>query len=326
MAVDIRASFTAADAIPVKVLLDRDLWNATRRGIITPIHLQIMPTNTCNQNCPFCSCAARDKSQVMPLEMAREIITMAVGLGTKAVTITGGGEPLCYPWLDELIACFATYHVKVGLVTNGLLLHKVSADTLKKVTWCRISSGDDRSFDTRYQARLERAVWSAPSVDWAFSHVITATPNLLTIGRLVDFANRNKFTHVRLVADIFVPETVDMEFVRSSLAKMKIDDCRVVYQARNQPTKGGDCYICYLKPVIGPDAKVYTCCGAQYAFDPPPHDMPKELCLGDARDLESIIANSRKPFDGSICSRCYYSQYNLVLRTMLSEIKHAEFV
>jgi len=262
----------------------------------------------------------------MSWDTAKTVIDLAKSLGAKAVTITGGGEPLCYPHFEELVDYFFQTGIKIGLVTNGLLLHKVSAETLQKVVWCRISSGDDRAFDTKYQARLEKAVWSAPNVDWAFSHVVGEQPNIPTIARVVAFANRNRFTHVRLVADLFIPEAIGMSGVKSWLTQMKVDDSIVIYQPRNQYVRGGDCYICYLKPVIGPDVKVYTCCGVQYALDPPSRDMTEPLCLGSALELDKIIARSNKPFDGSICKKCYYTAYNQILRTMLSEIKHAEFV
>ena len=67
-------------------------------------------------------------------------------------------------------------------------------------------------------------------------------------------------------------------------------------------------------------------CGAQYALKIPSKYMPPELCLGSAFDLDKIIKNSSKPFDGSICYRCYYENYNKILGTILAKTEHMNFV
>jgi len=55
-------------------------------------------------------------------------------------------------------------------------------------------------------------------------------------------------------------------------------------------------------------------------------DLPDELCLGDAADIEGIIDRSNIPLDGSICMKCYYMNYNILLRGMLKSVVHKEFV
>lgn len=322
--VDRRTSYTAADIIPLKVLLDKDLLQSTQNGKIIPLHIQFMPTNKCNLKCVFCSCSERNKSLEMPFDDAKRIIDDCKLLGTKAVTISGGGEPLCYPNFEELIEYFNYRGIKIGMVTNGLLLHKINSKTLSKITWCRISSGDDRDFNDNYNQQLHKVVTENNNVDWAFSHVITSRPNIDTIKKIIKFANEHNFTHVRLVADLFTPEFIDMRVIKSFLSGL--DDSLVIYQGRKEYTKGTDCYICYLKPVIAPDLKVYACCGAQYALETPTKDMPEELSLGDARDIWQIIDKSIKPFNGAKCVKCYYSGYNSLLNSLLSKIEHQEFV
>jgi len=51
-------SYTAADAFPIKVLKNSILQN----GKIKPFHIQLYPTNVCNLNCSFCSCANRNRN------------------------------------------------------------------------------------------------------------------------------------------------------------------------------------------------------------------------------------------------------------------------
>lgn len=323
---DIRNSYTAADGLPIKLINDSELMNHIKvKKEIPPIHVQFIPTNRCNLNCDFCSCSEEDRNIEISLLEAEKIINILWDLGTKAVTITGGGEPLMHPNIKEIIEMFIDYDIQVGLVTNGLLLHR-SSEFIGYVTWCRISNGKNRSLTGEYWNNLSRTVIDNPKIDWAFSHVVSPNPNHDEIKRVIDFANFHDFTHVRLVADLFQTEKVDLWALREWLREKGINDRLVIYQARNKPRRGSDCYICYLKPVIGADCKVYTCCGAQYALEVPSKRMPPELCLGSAFEMQRIITHSHKPFDGSICHRCYYENYNSVLKATLSKIDHERFV
>jgi MoaA/NifB/PqqE/SkfB family radical SAM enzyme len=325
--IDIKTSFTAADSIPLKVLLDKDLvHHAHHNNRLIPLHIQFLPTNRCNMSCRFCSCSERDVSLEMDFDLARAIIEKCRKAGTKAVTITGGGEPLMYPSFAKLVDCFCMNFIKIGLVSNGFLLHKISKETLDKITWCRISNDDQRKFGGVYRENLSGVVNASPLVDWAFSHVVSAKPNVDEIASIIEFANEHNFTHIRLVADLFHPEGIDMEVLRVALRNIGVDDAKVVYQGRKAFERGGDCFIGYLKPLIGPDAKVYACCGVQYALEVPSRDLPEELCLGDALDLEAILERSATPLNGNKCVKCYYMNYNTLLRGMLKSVVHKEFV
>lgn len=317
-------SFTAADSIPVKLIKNHELLKSmVKNKVIPPIHVQFIPTNKCNLKCTFCSCSNEDRRIEMSFDDALRIIEKLHKLGTQSVTITGGGEPLLYPHLKELFKAFHEAGIKIGFVTNGLLLNRLSYEY---VTWCRISNSDERKFNTKYFNNLVEAVEDNPNVDWAFSHVVSSKPNHAEIRRIVDFANLYQFTHVRLVADLLDYENVNLLEVKRTLRESNVDDDIVIYQSRNVPTIGGDCYICYLKPMIGADCKVYACCGIQYALKKPSKSLPKELCLGSAFDIEDIIKKSRKPFDGNICHRCYYDNYNKILGSILAKTQHMEFV
>ena len=325
--IDIKTSFTAADSIPLKVLLDKELiHHVHHHNRLIPVHIQFLPTNRCNMNCNFCSCSERNQNLEIDFNLASSIIAECRKAGTKAVTITGGGEPLLYPYFSELVDCFVENRIKIGLVTNGLLLHKVPKETLDKITWCRISNDDNRLFEGAYRDLLASAITASLKVDWAFSHVVSGTPNLDEISRIIEFANTHTFTHIRLVADLFQPEDVDMNTLKETLRSRGVDDAKVVYQGRKAFERGGDCYIGYLKPLIGPDGKIYACCGVQYAFEVPSKDLPQELCLGDALQINTILENSNIPLDGSRCVKCYYMNYNTLLRGMLMSVVHKEFV
>lgn len=319
--IDRRNSFTAADSLPTKLLKDTSAIKSINKGIIPPVHVQFIPTNKCNLNCPFCSCADRDKNKVALYSDVKKMVNRLKKLGTKSVTITGGGEPLMHPDINKIINYFYSRGIKVGLVTNGLLIDRLTAG--KQITWCRISNGDDRKFTESYKAKLLAKVKEFPNVDWAFSHVLSRKPNTEEIENIVQFANDNKFTHVRVVADLYDTANVPIEDLKKQL---KVDDKLVIYQGRKEPEHGGDCYICYIKPLISADMKVYACCGVQYALKDSTKELPDELCLGSVWGIEEIIKKSNKPLNGNICVKCYYMNYNRILKSMLNEVQHAEFI
>lgn len=320
-------SFTAADTLPIKLLKDEQVIRSiNKHRVIPPVHIQFMPTNKCNLNCPFCSCANEDRNIEMKLSDAKKIIDICKKLGTRSVTITGGGSPSLHPDINEIIEHFISSGIEPAMVDNGLAFDKVSPKTLNKLVWCRISHADFRPFTDKYKEYLRGIVENCPNVDWSFSYVVSKTPDINKIGEVIKFANENNFTHIRLVADLFVPQEIDLDSVEYKIKKIGINDDKVIYQNRDMPDVGGNCYIGYLKPVISADCRVFACCGAQYYKEDAPKKMPNELCLGSAFDMEEIIKNSFTPINGYICQKCYYKNYNDILSSMMLDLTHINFI
>ena len=317
-------SYTSADAFPAKVLVNEDILECLGRRVIPPYHVQFIPTNKCNLNCGFCSCSGDDRMMDMPLAEARRLFTELAAMGTRAATITGGGEPCLYFGINDIINHIASLGIEIGLVTNGLLLDRLGSDSLGRLTWCRISHADYRPFELSYQNKLSGFIERARSVDWSFSYVVGVNPNIEVIRSVVDFANRNNFTHVRLVADLHQTDKVDLEAVKSHLGRSLVDDSLVIYQGRDNPEHGGDCYIAYLKPLIAADGGIYRCCGVQYALPKNHRRLPDELKMGHIGDLEAAFSMSTLK-QGHQCINCYYMAYNRLLSTWFKEYKHVKF-
>ena len=164
-----RESFTSASALPLK-LMKLATTAVDYEGIIHPLHVQISPTNKCNLFCDFCSCANREVREELSKENMHRLIRDISASGTLAVTITGGGEPLLYQHLNYMVDELFSRGIRIGLVTNGILLGKTDKEVLRKLTWCRISVSDDRDVE-ELLASVNVAVIKAPKVDWAFSYV-----------------------------------------------------------------------------------------------------------------------------------------------------------
>ena len=316
-------SYTAANAVPVKIFRNTRLVRSLNWGYIPPVHVQLIPTNKCNLKCSFCSCKKRNNTEELTITQIESLCRDLEHIGCKSATITGGGEPLMHPDIKLIFNRLQFYYIKIGLVTNGTLLDKLGISDLNKITWCRISCADDRSFD-KTKGVLEIGVKRGMDVDWAFSYVVGKKFDPANLNKYIAFANEYNFTHVRVVSDLLDLEHVDsMEHIKSQVTE---DDSRVVYQGRKVFDHGvPDCRIALLKPIIGADGYIYPCCGVQYAHEQEDLDNPESMRMGRMEHIREIIG-SQKPFDGSDCFRCYYKNYNDILRSMGEPIEHLEFV
>lgn len=306
-----KSSYTSASVFPVKLLQDQVVTEIARDGIIRPIHLQLNPTNKCNLKCDFCSCKNKDDHE-MPIEQALDILQRYSKLGVKAVTITGGGDPLCYPHINRLIdACrhFGHSGMEVGLVTNGILLDTLDKDLHLK--WCRISVDGTHLLSKEALRKIQ----DMPQVDWALSYVLYPKrySNLPTA---IMLANELDMTHIRVVDDILSKEDSLIEPAKELMYKYpSIDTDKVIWQGRKESTRGcKKCRIGLIKPNIDPHGNVYPCCGIQYSKNKPDLNFHYDFSLG--HDYEDIVY-SQKIFDGSKCDRCYYCQYNQLLGSMI---------
>lgn len=310
-----RGSYTSASCFPIKLLQDGALLESLRAGRIPPYHVQLYPTDRCNLKCTFCSCANKDGARLTLSAVARLADELPL-LGCRAVTISGGGEPLCHPQLNEIIGVLADNGLQVGLTTNGLLLDRLATGTLR---WCRISCCDERPLDAPTSERITRAVERFPAVDWALSYVVSDRCDLENLRRHVELAGTLEMTHVRVVADLF-SQGASFADARAALAGI---DQRVIYQARKDFTRGrAKCLIGLLKPVVSADGWVYPCCGAQYAHEPPDRKLPANMRICRMTELSRLS----QPFDGRQCVRCYYDAYNELLDLLTSDVRHGAFV
>jgi hypothetical protein len=72
------------------------------------------------------------RKDVIPRDKMIEIVDDIVSMGVKAVTFSGGGEPLLYKPLPEVIGRLAEGGVCVATLTNGSNLKAKVADALAR--------------------------------------------------------------------------------------------------------------------------------------------------------------------------------------------------
>lgn len=113
---------------------------------VAPIYIRIKPTNLCNQNCYYChyknpylTLDQYAPTDEIKREKMLEIVRDMKDIGVKAVTFSGGGEPLLYPYIEETMEAVLDAGIDLSIITNGTLLTGRKAELLSQAKWVRIS-------------------------------------------------------------------------------------------------------------------------------------------------------------------------------------------
>lgn len=103
----------------------------------TLTELKLEVTKYCPMNCLHCSSSSNSSCKSsMTIHFAKRIINEFWAMGGREIIFTGG-EPLCWPYLNEVVEFSSNIGLDVSLYTTGLVLGdngvlKVGIDILKK--------------------------------------------------------------------------------------------------------------------------------------------------------------------------------------------------
>lgn len=149
---------------PMKIFHFKDKVDSLPRDVDTilpPLHIRIKPINACNHSCRYCAYRAdslqlgKDMriSDSIPRDKMMEITEDIIDMGVKGVTFSGGGEPLFYPHLADVLRRLVDSPVKFATLTNGGLLQGEVAEMFAHSgSWVRVSmDGWDNASYTRYR-------------------------------------------------------------------------------------------------------------------------------------------------------------------------------
>ena len=177
----------------LKILAFPDKIAAFQEGRITaPIYVRIKPTNRCNHGCRFCCYSDGTKrpkdrpefhlqahmhesmreQDVMPYPKAVELLDDLRDMGVKAVTFSGGGEPLLHPDIVNIMNTALRNGLDLSIITNGQLLSGERAQALAGGKWVRVSI----DYTTQKQMVDSRNV-----AERSFEHVLDNLQNFARI-------------------------------------------------------------------------------------------------------------------------------------------------
>jgi MoaA/NifB/PqqE/SkfB family radical SAM enzyme len=125
--------------------------------ILPPVNVRVKPTNSCNHNCCYCAYRSEklqlgqdmDQKDLIPREKMLEIVDDLAGMGVRAVTFSGGGDPFCYPHLLVTAQRLVERKLRFAALTNGSrLTGKIAEVFARHATWLRVSMDgwDDDSY------------------------------------------------------------------------------------------------------------------------------------------------------------------------------------
>ena len=132
----------------LKIFHHSEKLNSFLAGKITsPLYVRIKPTNTCCHNCFYCVYnpwfssihPESNRSDMIPREKLLEVLRDLKDMNVKAVTFSGGGEPLTYPHIVEALKKTLDYRINLSMITNAQLLKGEAAELLGQGDWIRVS-------------------------------------------------------------------------------------------------------------------------------------------------------------------------------------------
>jgi MoaA/NifB/PqqE/SkfB family radical SAM enzyme len=272
--------------------------------VTPPIYIRIKPTNRCNHRCEFCSydpvtgdLSVRNelnRTDEIPIEKMREILENLKEMKVKAVTYSGGGEPLVYPNIEETMQRTLDYGIDLSIITNGQSLSRKKAEILSKANWVRISSdaSDAKSF-SKIRRVPEDDFYKLTSNIENFAKIKDALCELginfvvhknnsdqvyRSVGHFKNLgANHIKITP-RWISNFEEYHKPIIESVLEQIAKARQDFQDKTFNVHD--TYEGDfsgasvsersynrCYVMQTIPVIAANCKVYFCHDKAYASD-----------------------------------------------------------
>ncbi|MCP4371862.1 MAG: radical SAM protein [Deltaproteobacteria bacterium] len=114
------------------------LYQWSKGENISPITVEIHLTERCNNRCFYCHYPKMPQS--MELEDFKTAIEKLFSTHTKAIILSGGGEPTLHPRLSEAIQTTSAAGMDSAIITNLLQYdEEIYTTILEHCTWCRIS-------------------------------------------------------------------------------------------------------------------------------------------------------------------------------------------
>lgn len=310
--------YTSAANMPTKLFHNPVIQNSK----IVPYHITVIPTNICNEKCPECFCYNRDPKKQMDFFTYKKIVDTFYDLGTRAISYSGGGEPDCHPEINLFLNYAQQKSIDTALVSNGKNLRTINTQELNNLEWIRISATTSRPVNLE---GLVEHMRRAPEADWGMSYIVNDVDKEY-VKKLVDFANDNPITHIRMVSDMRTPYVNHLPDLREYIESLNTDSSKIVWQERTQNKLGvKECLLSLLHPVIDVDGNVQPCCGAHFSSDPPAFDFNKKTSMCHYTQYPERI-NKQLPFDGTNCAVCQYDDYNKVLEILKTKPTHSKFV
>ena len=141
---------------PWKALHQQDEIHLLKEGqLFAPKDIQVDLEGWCPHSCEFCTYRNVNwqahgmdfeepgkrvpEESGLPKEIAMRLPREMYEAGIPSIELTGGGEPMVYPYIMEFLEELAKYPIELAIVTNGASLNERVQSQLKNLKWIRFS-------------------------------------------------------------------------------------------------------------------------------------------------------------------------------------------
>lgn len=120
-------------------------WQSSKKGLsskFAPISINLDLTTACNFRCDHCiDREIINIGRMLDFQYIKTLIKNWNKNGLKSVILIGGGEPILYPYFEEVVKFLKSLSLQVGIVSNGTDLKKIEniCYLLNKKDWVRLS-------------------------------------------------------------------------------------------------------------------------------------------------------------------------------------------
>ncbi len=290
-----------------------------------PIHIRLKPTNACNHDCWFCAYKSSNLSlgedmnsrDSIPLEKMKELINDFSEMKIHSVTLSGGGEPLAYRYINETIIGLGERGIKIGVITNGTFLKNDIAKNLSKyASWVRIStdawdgeslkksrSCSEKEFDNILE-QMKSFSRIAKQTELGVSFIVTKENHEKIFAAAVKFKNAGA-KHIKISPCVTSVDGKENNLYHTSFKEKVfalIKECESLedenfsiinhyHEMESDFTKEyKTCPYLQFLTVIGADCKVYTCQDKAYMDDGLLGDIAEQSFKAMWNSTETIAA------------------------------------
>ena len=345
----------------------KDIELLKKGELFAPKDIQVDLEAYCPHSCAFCSYRNVNwqdygmdfeeperrvpEETGFPKEIAMRLPREMHEAGIPSIELTGGGEPMVYPYIKEFLDELGEYPIELAIVTNGASLNEQIQSRLRNLKWIRFSV-DAITAETHSKVhRVPKSVFGV--VLKHITEVVARRFDDCKVG--ISFViTKHNYHEIEEAARVYKDLGVDsvrftFTYDPEGEGALTPEETRVAERAMNRARNMEDenfkvfgtmrrleyysqpntdfhfCGYQFFTWAIGYDGLVYPCCIMKYH---------KGFALGDLRTTplkELVFSDARKQyidaFDVRNCKACWLRDKNQFIEYLLADSpQHVNFV
>jgi len=326
-----------------------------------PVHLEVHPTTRCNHRCKRCAAVipkipgkkrlklAYTRDADIPLHRFLRLVDESAECGVKAITLCGGGEPLIYEGIKEVLSGILAKGMDLGVITNlNVELDDELRELLSRAVFVRVSldAADPDTYRKLHRpvdgGDFQRVLGNIQSirnghVDIGINYLVQME-NYRHIERAAQLAAELRATYIRFTpahtihaGREYLPIWDEIVSQFTAARRYDSDELTVLGAAnrfRNMVENNKDyprCIYHEFHPILGADLNLYPCCVLNY-FQGYEMASLKRRSFKEAWDSVRRHRFSLK-LDPKYCPPCWFDEQNRLMNYLvLQEKRHANFL